>query len=200
MSISIKEIEIKSKYLNTPWITTKGIRKSSKRKQRFYEKYLKLRSKENEKTCKTYKNLFKRIKKNAKKNYHPDRIKLFENDIRNTRKIMKEIIGKKKCNNETLPKHLIVDKIEIHDAKSIAEKFNEFFVNIGPNLARKIPQCNLTFKSYFPTVNTILKETVLRKYEFEEAFKTLKRNKALGHDGLDENIITSVHEFIKNHC
>ena len=54
---------------------------------------------------------------------------------------MKEIIDKKKCNNETLPKHLIVDKIEIHDAKSIAEKFNEFFVNIGPNLANKIPEC-----------------------------------------------------------
>ena len=43
-----KEIEIKSKYLNTPWIT-KGIRKSSKRKRRLYEKYLKIRSKENEK-------------------------------------------------------------------------------------------------------------------------------------------------------
>ena len=110
---------------------------------------------------------------------------------------MKEIIGKKKCNNETLPKHLIVDKIEIHDAKSIAEKFNEFFVNIGPNLANKIPQCNLTFKSYLPTVNTTLKETVLSENEFEEAFKTLKRNKAPGHDGLDVNIITSVYEFIK---
>ena len=47
-----KKIEIKSKYLNTPWIT-KGIRKSSKRKQRLYEKYLKIRSKENEKTYKT---------------------------------------------------------------------------------------------------------------------------------------------------
>ena len=57
-----KEIEIKSKYLNTPWIT-KGIRKSSKHKQCFYEKYLKRRSNENEKTYKTYKNLFERIKK-----------------------------------------------------------------------------------------------------------------------------------------
>ena len=55
---------------------------------------------------------------------------------------MKEIIGKKKCNNETLPKHLIVDKIEIHGAKSIEEKFNEFF-KIGPNLPNKIPQCEL---------------------------------------------------------
>ena len=98
---------------------------------------------------------------------------------------MKEIIGKKKCNNETLPKHLIVDKIEIHDAKSIAQKFNHFFVNIGPNL----PPCDLTFKSYLPTVNTTLKETVLNKDEFEEAFNSLKRNKAPGHDGLDVNII-----------
>ena len=36
-----KEIEIKSKYLNRPWIT-KGIRKSSKCKQRLYERYLKI--------------------------------------------------------------------------------------------------------------------------------------------------------------
>ena len=61
-----KEIEIKSKYLNTPWIT-KGIRKSSKRKQHLYEKYLKIRSKENEKTYKTHKNLFERIKKKMRR-------------------------------------------------------------------------------------------------------------------------------------
>ena len=48
---------------------------------------------------------------------------------------MKEIIGKKKCNNEMLRKHLIVDEIEINDAKSIAEKFNKLFVNNGLNLA-----------------------------------------------------------------
>ena len=39
---------------------------------------------------------------------------------------MKEKNSKKKCNNETLPKHLIVDNIEINDAKFIAEKVNEF--------------------------------------------------------------------------
>ena len=137
------------------------------------------------------------LKKNAKKNYYPYKIKFFENDIRNIWKIMKEIIGKKKCNNETLPKHLIVDEIEIQDAKSIAEKFNEFFVNIEPNLGNKIPQSDLTFESYLPTANTTLNETVLSEDEFEEAFKSLKRNKAPGHDGLDVNIITSVYELIK---
>ena len=110
---------------------------------------------------------------------------------------MKQIIGKKKCNNGTLLKHLIVDKIEMHDAKSNAEKIHEFFVNIGPNLANKILQCDLTFKSYLRTINTTLKDTVLSENEFEEAFKSLKRNKTPGHDGLNVNIITFVYEFIK---
>ena len=105
------------------------------------------------------------MKRFTKHNYYRDKIKLFENDIRNTWKILKEVIGKKKCNNETLPKHLIVDKIEINDAKSTAEKFNEFFVNFGPNLANKIPQCDLTFKWYLPTVTTTLNETVLSENE-----------------------------------
>ena len=110
---------------------------------------------------------------------------------------MKEVTGKNKCNNETIPKHLIVDKIEINDAKSIAEKFSKFFVNIGPNLANKIHQCDLTFKPRLPAVNAMLNETVLSKDEFEEAFKSLKRSTAFGHDGLDVNIFTSVYELIK---
>ena len=161
------------------------------------ENIWKIDQKKNEKTYKTYKNLLERIFKNVKKNYYRDKIKLFQNDMRNTWKIIKEIIGKKKCSNVTLLKHLIVDKNEIHDAKSIAEKFNEIFVNIEPNLAKKILQCDLIFKSYLRTVNTTLKETVLSKEEFEAAFKSLKRNKGPGHDNLDVNIITSVYEFIE---
>ena len=59
------------------------------------------------------------------------------------------------------------------------------FANFGPNLANKIPQGDLTFEPYLPTVNTTLNETVLSGNEFEVAFKWLKRNKAPGHDGLD---------------
>ena len=61
-----KEIEIKSKYLNTPSIT-KGIRKSSKRKQLLYEKYLEIRSKENEKLTKLIKPYSRELKKMRRK-------------------------------------------------------------------------------------------------------------------------------------
>ena len=99
---------------------------------------------------------------------------------------------KKKCDNETLLKHVIVHTIEISNVKSIAGKFHEFFVNIRQNHADKVPQSDLTFISYFPTVNATLNNTVLSEDEFEEAFKSLKRNKAPGHDDLDVNIFASV--------
>ena len=47
--------------------------------------------------------------------------------------------------NETLPKYLIVHKIEIDDAKSMVVKFNELFVNSGANLANKIHQKDPNF-------------------------------------------------------
>ena len=102
---------------------------------------------------------------------------------------MKEIIGKNKRDNKTLPKHLIVYKIEIGNAKSIAKKFNEYFVNIGPDLANKIPQRDLTFKSNLPS-NSKCNLKRNSENEFEEAFRTLKKKKGPGPDGLDVNIIT----------
>ena len=108
---------------------------------------MKKRTLDNEKIYKDYKNLFEKIKKCAKKKYYRNKIKLFENYIRGTWKIMKEIIGKKKCNSQILPKQILVDKIEVNDARSIAEKFNEFYVNVGPNLAKKIPQSDINFES-----------------------------------------------------
>ena len=73
-----------------------------------------------------------------------------------------------------LPNHLIVDKIEINDAKSTAKKFNKFVVNIGPNLANKMLQSDLSFKSNLPTVNITLNETALSEDEFGETSKSLE--------------------------
>lgn len=99
---------MKIKDLETPRIT-KGLRKFSKKKQRLYEKYLKI---QNEKIYETHKNLFEKIKNNAEKIYYQGRPKVYQNDIRNTLKVMKKIIGKKKCKNDTFPKNRIIDKIE----------------------------------------------------------------------------------------
>ena len=50
---------------------------------------------------------------------------------------MKEIIGKKKCNTETLPKHLIVEKIEIHEASLLQKNLTNFMSTLYQILLTK---------------------------------------------------------------
>ena len=61
-----RKIEIKQKNLSSPWIS-KGLRKSSKRKQRLYEKLLKQRSDKNYEIYKIYKNVFEKLRKTVNK-------------------------------------------------------------------------------------------------------------------------------------
>ena len=88
-----KKIEIKPKNLVSSWITP-GLRKLSRKKQRLYGKFLRKRNPKNEEAYKMYKNLCEKLKKQLKKLYFQNKLKKCENNIKNTRKIMKSIIEK----------------------------------------------------------------------------------------------------------
>ena len=61
---------------------TKGFLKSSKRKQKLCEKFLKKRTLRNESIYKAYKSLFESLKKNSKKDYYTKRLENYQNDIK----------------------------------------------------------------------------------------------------------------------
>ena len=62
----LKKHFIKNKDLMTPWMT-KGMKKSSKQKQRLYVKYLNYKTGVAENEYKSYKNLFEKLRKKSKK-------------------------------------------------------------------------------------------------------------------------------------
>ena len=51
---------------------------------------------------------------------------------------MKEVIGKARKKQPLLP--IIINNIEINEEKLIANEFYDFFIDIGPELAKEIPQ------------------------------------------------------------
>ena len=53
------------------------------------------------------------------------------------RKIIRNIINKKK--NRNINETFHIENKDVNDGQIIANKFNEFYVNIGPTLARNIP-------------------------------------------------------------
>ena len=48
---------------------------------------------------------------------------------------MKEVIGKSKLVNDSLPKHLILNNRNVFYQKTIANSSNEYFVSAGPKIA-----------------------------------------------------------------
>ena len=120
--------------------------KSSKRKQKLYEKHLKKRTPQNESIYKAYKSLFKSVKKKSKKIYYIRRLENYQNDIKKSQDVIKEIIGGAKSTKGRFPKKMIIEGQEIIDQGKIANCFNKVFVDIDPKLASMIPDCkqNLT--------------------------------------------------------
>ena len=70
------------------------MKKSSKRKHKLYENFCKRSPQKMEKEYKDYKQLFEKIKK----------LSFYKNDIKNTWKTLKDVIGKTKINENRLPK------------------------------------------------------------------------------------------------
>ena len=160
---------------------SKGLVKSSKKKQRLCEKDLKNRNPEKELNYKQYKTLFDSLKKKSKKNYYSDLIDLYKYDIKKTWHFMKENIGKKKVTNDLLPNFFTVKNREIFDKIEIAKTFNSYFVNISPNLAASIPESKTSFQNYVRYDGPCLSSINLTDLELKNAFPSLKINKSSKH-------------------
>ena len=61
-NFAIRKYILKDKDINSPWIS-KGLKKSSKTKQRLYIKFVKAKTLEDESKYKIYKSLFKKLRK-----------------------------------------------------------------------------------------------------------------------------------------
>ena len=78
----------------------------------------------------------------------------------------------------------------------IAEEFNKYFTNVGSNLASKIQNTSKTFEDFLFPVQKNMEHKDLTFEEFEKAFKSVKHNKAAGHDDIDSNVIIKVYDEI----
>ena len=180
----LQKIKIKGKSLVSPWII-KVI------------KFLKHKTTKTLETNKNYKNLFEKFKKIYKKHYYQNKLEKCKNNLKTTWKTMKEIIGKSKVFHQNLPNNLRLNKTSITDIKIIVDKFNEFFINIGSNLAAKIPPSKMNFDSYLPHVCTTFADKSVTEEELKRAFFSLKPNKNPGYDNINVNVVKKISEELK---
>ena len=190
-----EKIQIKSKNIASPWIT-KGIIKSSKRKQKLYEKFLKRKTHLNENNYKNYKRLFETIKQKSKANYYNERLNKYQSNVKKTWDVIKEVIGSTKSSSHSFPKRIVVNNKEVLGGKNIAEYFNKYFVNVGPNLADSIPKSNKNFESFLSGNYPLLNEDPLTDDELKNAFTTFKTMTSPGFDENSPDVVKFVFDAV----
>ena len=109
---------------------------------------------------------------------------------------MEEIIGNERVINSPLAKFITVKNREIFDIRKIMETFNDYFANIGPNIAVSIPESKMTFQNYIHYDSPCLSSINLMDLEIENAFASLKTNKNLWYDNTSVDVVKKVFDEI----
>ena len=128
----------------------------------------------------------------AKKDYYAKIIKENKDNIKETWKILNQIINKQKIHH-TLPKTFKdpKDNKTIKTDTNIAKGFNKFFVNVGPNLAKKIPNTKINDSVTIDIQNSLyLVETT--EDEIKKIVKTTKDKKSEDLNGLSMNTVKQI--------
>ena len=119
-----------------------------------------------------------------------------KNNSRKTWDIIKEVVGNKKGKSEI--NEIIIDHNKCHDKQRIADAFNDYFINIGPNLASNIPPSRGHHLDYMGTpITNSLYLTPITPTEIMNCLMKLKRS-APGIDELNPTIIKQIAGFIAN--
>ena len=136
-----------------PWFTS-GLRNACKQKMTYTGSFCSADQKVLRKSTKCTQNKLTTILRNSEKIYYSTLLDKEKNNIKGTWKILNTIIRKGQQSSPLPDKFMSNGKTVTHK-KYIANGFNDFFVNVGPNLAKdiNIPNENIHVLDYLKSQN-----------------------------------------------
>ena len=179
-------IKVNFQYNNRkPWLI-KGLRNSIKEKNKLYVKSLKCPTLANERKYKDYKKALNKALKKAEKSHIQDLLIASKNNLGKSWKVIKSVLNKSHTKN--VQTTFCANGKIISDRKEIAENFNNFFVNIGPTLSRKIPFTEGNIQDYLTRNENALFLAPVNEEEIMQIIKNLK-DSSCGWDEIDSSML-----------
>lgn len=175
----VKKFTQNSKKRRKSWLTKgleKAWKKKTKKKPKLYMEFLKHRTKEKEDNYKKYRNRLTSIMQCHKKMYYEQLLQKYKKNIKATWSVLNNVI--KNHNVRCFPTNIVKgDNSVTEDIESMVNEFNDYFVNVGPNLAKEIPLIggeNETFNLTFNKCDTMFLGGVCESdiLEVEKEFKS----------------------------
>ena len=180
-------------YHRKPWLT-EVLKNSIRQKNKLFKLSKRYPVVDSIVKYKTYRSTLNKLLKRGEKLYYQDLFSGYRDNMQKTWSVIKRILNKSRgCVSRSMLKH---DNETITDDYSIANTFNNFFVNVGSDLANRIPDSPISPYKYMKTeiMNSIFLETVSPE-ELLEVIKGLKHS-AVGYDELDAQHIKSSSSII----
>ena len=108
--------------------------KSSKKKQKLYERFLKSVLHGMNRNTKIIRIFSKKLKRKQRKYTTSTNYLNVLEILKKTWNVVKDIIGKSKIKSTNHSRKLAVNKVDVYDQPEIADAFNDFFTSIGQQL------------------------------------------------------------------
>ena len=176
-----------------PWLSD-ALKKSIKVKNALYRNSRDYPSVSTATKYKQYKNKLSILLKVSEKNHYTNLMEEYKNNLRNSWRILKEVINKRK--NRSVCSKFMLNGQFVTDKTMISNSFNSFFVNMGPNLARKNPHSNIPCTKYIPGGRHL--QSLLLSSTYEEEIKICIQRLNDGSPGWD-NITSKIIKASCNH-
>ena len=149
------------------------------------------------KEYKKYRNNLTTIIRLSRKLYYSKKFESDKNNLKSLWNTVNDLIGKKKPESNNVFNVFNVDDIQTNDPSTIANAFNDYFTNVGPNLASNINAGSTHFTEFLPpTCENTLFFIPTDNNEIFNIVKHLKSTKSSGHDGLSVHFLKQIIYFI----
>ena len=178
----------KKRYLSHKTWLSKGLLKSIKSKTKLYKQFLRKPSVVKEAHYKNYTNKLNHSLQIAKKSFYEKKLNEVKSNTRATWRLLNEILNRKTSKVKSVSTFKIDGK-DISDPLTIANKFCEYFSNIGPSLAKGITSTS-SHRAF--SSGTFVQSIFLApatKNEILTTTNSFLTGKASGHDNLPMSVI-----------
>ena len=170
---------------------TLGLVTSSGHKCKLFSNKLKHPTEHNINMFKIYNNLYNKLKCHMKLQYYASVLSNNKTDTKQMWSILNEAIGKQ--NNKTsVATSFSINGINVIDKSLIANRFNDYFSQIGENTSQDVPTSKYNFKHYMPNPvpNSIFIEPIITATTVAvETTRKLKTKSSSGHDEISTKLL-----------
>ena len=122
----------------------------------------------------------------AQCNYYKNKINECQNNSKAVWRVINEITKRKKQTRNALRKLKFDNGTTLESSKEIADALNKYFVGVGPNLAEKLPQSDVSFQNYLKSDKSPSQSFTISPTNSEEIFNIINSFSSSNCEGPDK--------------